>query len=47
MKVRSNNPDHPGETPRVGTIQRRFNGESLPSFFVKALLSGLMPVVIK
>jgi len=47
MKVRSNNPGHPNEAPRVGTIERRFNGESLPSFFVKSLLSGLMPVVIK
>jgi len=47
LKVRSNNPDRPGQAPRVGTIERRFSGESLPSYFVKTLLSGLMPVVIK
>jgi len=47
LKVRFDNPAHPGEQPRSGAINRRFQGESLISFFVKALVSGLMPVVVK
>lgn len=47
LKVRFDNPGEPGERPRTGTINRTFQGESIVSFFVKTLISGLLPVVVK
>ena len=47
LKVRGSNPDEPDRAPRVGTINHRFEGESLPAFVWNAIKSGLMPVVLK
>ena len=47
LKVHANNPGKPNEAPRVGTINHRFNVESLPAFVWNSIKSGLMPVVMK
>jgi hypothetical protein len=47
MKVRQNNPDKPDDPPRVGQVNHRFGGESLPSWFWNVLKQGLLDVVVK
>ncbi len=47
LKVRQNNPEEPDRPPRVGQVNHRFAGESLPSWFWNVLKQGLMGVVMK
>ena len=47
LKVHASNPSKPNERPRVGTINHRFEGESLPAFVWNCIKSGLMPVMMK
>jgi len=46
-RVRGSNPSDPGATPRAGTINHTFHGETLPAFFWSAIRTGLLPVIIK
>jgi hypothetical protein len=46
--IRDDNPDNPGETVRVGRINRRFEaGEKLPKFIWESLRDGLLAVIEK
>lgn len=47
LKVRQNNPEEPDRPPRVGPVNHRFGGESLPSWFWNVLKQGLLSVVMK
>jgi hypothetical protein len=47
LKVRQNNPEEPDRPPRVGQVNHRFGGESLPSWFWNVLKQGLMGVMMK